>query len=317
MKFKDPEIRKNSINVMKEIVASSQPRFDDMLIGILNPAERFAFEEVRNMAWEEGKWYRPPHNVIVTASGIASYKFDPEKCSEFVKLNSIIHDAGYQTIELGGSEKGAVWEAHDVRLQHMEGSKIFGKRMYELLRTNGLITITDEEIEVQCNILGEHDNPYLMLPMNEEESKFLRDADRAYVPSASSYYKDLITHYDDEGYLRRAAELGEEVSPEFFLRARMALMWPDTDWIPVSLDTDRFPLETRLRHYSEGKGEPQRTEVGKEIVDAMLLNRARELEGVMSAHTVEYFGKIFEDAYVLETQRLINYAAKPSERSVE
>ena len=143
----------------------------------------------------------------------------------------------------------------------------------------------------------------------DREAKAHRGADRCFVPSALSWYKDMVAHYGDSGYQAKSAELGFTLSPKEFLRCRLAFFYEREEDLPTDWNTDRLPLDTSLEKYNEGNMcETFYTRTDKAIIDGMFMCRAEELGVVEDVATPQRFARMFEDFYKDELASILCFA---------
>lgn len=311
MRFSDEVVRKETVGVMKEIAKARYPELKRGLENLLTPEEREVQQYVDGLAFQEGNWYRPPHNIVVPASMVAICCY--EGFSRDLVFVAQMHDAGNSQIKIEETTKGADWERVDKRWAHMQiGSDMLQKEL-EDLRQQGVMEISDERIGKLRAIVATHDFPYLGMPLTDDEARAHRGADRTFVPSALSFWKDLMAYHATPKYLEGARNMGFELNSEAFLKARFAFFYENRT--PLSHFPGKlasiYALDKRLAAWNEGgRCEPPYTKVEKEIIDFMLAQRAEEV-GIVSDEGVQtpaQFGALFERAFVDETSRLLAYA---------
>ncbi len=299
--------RKKIIGVMREIAEARQPDFDRALEELLTAPEKGVQQYAQQLGFAEGAWYRPAHNVLVPAAMIAAVNRDG--FARDLVIPAILHDAGNSLMKVAQTTDGADWENADKRYKHMEIGGIMLHTTLGILRSQGKIEITDERIAELKAIVDTHDFPYLGQPLTNHEARAHRGADRTFVPSALSWYKDLIAHYSDQKYLGRAKAAGFEIGPKEFLLCRMAFFYESNDALPIAWNRTKFPLDTSRVTYNEGQEcEPCYGCSDKAIVDSMISSRAAELPEVLGADTATRFGDLFERVFTQEVQAVIEYA---------
>jgi len=307
MDFTNPTHRSEAVSLMKEIASARQAGFDRSLDILLSPAEKAVQSYVQELGFREGAWYRPSHNTIVTAAMVAIC--GRENYSRKLVFAAQLHDAGNSLMKLADTTEGASWEAVDKRWKHMELGGVMLYTALGLLRAMGQVEISDEEIINLKRIVDAHDLPYLGGKLTNPEAQAHRCADRVFVPSALSWYKDMIAHFSDKSYLKKAEELGFELSPQEFLISRMAFFYPNGESLPQQWDSEGLPLILARAAYNEGgRCEPAYTATGKEMIDNIFLSRAGELEQVGEATTPQQFASLFERVFVEETKGILSLA---------
>jgi hypothetical protein len=131
-------------------------------------------------------------------------------------------------------------------------------------RDSGELTISQERIEKLVEIIATHDNPYIGKPLTEQEALLHRDADRAFVISTTSFWKDYIAYLSDKKHIKRFAEADITLTPEAFLRLRQG-----------SFERDDSNEMARFTSY-----EPMTSELGKAICEGQRLRRLAEIHEV-------------------------------------
>lgn len=309
MDLNNEQTRNNLNGIMQEVVQLEQQGMDNRLRTHLNPSEEALLDYIRDFKFDGGKWYRPIHDVVCTTTALRIVKAD-----DFPRdliLPTIIHDAGYVNFNLDKSTDEAAWEKLNVREQHMYDGALMGNAAFHMLRSGGLIDSSDERIGELVSMIAVHDNPYLDRPIVNQEARIVRDCDRSYVPSITSWYKDMVSHHGNSKYHKKAEKLGQVVSPELFLRSRMAAFWPDKNAIPFGWNLSRFPLETSFETYNEGaKCEPQLTVTGGDIVNKFMKNRLAEYDEFLALGSEKEFGDFLEEHFKSEMEQLFSYAER-------
>ncbi len=331
MDFTNESVRKKTIGVMQEISKNRQPELNRTLHSLLTPAEQEIQRFVDGLAFQEGAWYRPAHNVIVPASMIAICRYGSYSTFDIsgetatyiqhapyprdLVFVAQLHDVGNSRMKIEETTKGADWERVDKRWTHMQiGSDMLNEQLKDL-RARGILDIPDERIAELRAIVATHDFPYIEgMPLKDPEARAHRGADRTFVPSVLSFWKDFIAYCVTPKYLDGARKLGLELTPETFLSARLAFFYDNRS--PLSTVPDALQhthsLDKRLASWNEGgRCEPAYTDVEKRVIDAMLTRRSHEVAAVTSGsmHTSDDFGALFERAFVDETTTLLSYAA--------
>ena len=304
MDFDDAKTRLQILQVMKKVELSLRDDFRKRLREILTPAERKVQAYVDHLAFKEGAWYRPLHNIIVTACMIAICKH--EKLPRDLVYVAQLHDTGNAIIKIKDTQFGADWENVDKRRKHQEISAQLAKDFL------GKLSIKPARIAQLVSYIAEHDAPYLGEKLTNDESKACRSADKCFVPAALSWIKDIISHYADDKYIQRAKELGIIMSPKNFLLARLACFYDTESKLPDHWDKAKFPLRTELAPYNEHGQELCYNATQQKITDFMFTNRIKEYELMLKAVSINEFKDIFKTALKTETNALIDFAAGKS-----
>lgn len=307
MNLKDEHFRKQAVGLMKEIANFHQSQLGDNLSELLTEPEKIIYKFVRDLSFQEGAWYRPAHNIIVPAAMISICQ--REDFPRDLVYPALLHDAGNSLMVVADTTKGADWENPDKRYKHMQLGSTMTSTALLFLKSLGYEMDT-KRIPVLAEIVATHDYPYLCRELTTREELAHRDADRVFVPSALSWYKDLIAHASDTKYLEKAKASGMEISPEQFLLCRLAFFYKSETELPKLDDSANLHLHPELASYNEcGKTESPYTDTAKEMIDEMFVRRASELETVRGC-SLEQFGRLFERAFVSEIERLLERAAE-------
>ncbi|MBS3128695.1 hypothetical protein J4410_06115 [Candidatus Woesearchaeota archaeon] len=327
--------RKDVVGIMQDIARGYEPQHAETLKAMMNPAEVAVQDYVDALGFQEGAWYRPAHNKLVPAAMIAICRgrilHDPMArdltypFSRDLVYVAQMHDSGNSLMTVEATTKGASWENVDKRWAHMGiGAGMLAKTLGDL-RSGGQLEMTDSRLAELYTIAATHDFPYLGVPFTEKlfgssllrEARGHRDADRTFVMSALSFWKDLIAQISDGKYQVKARALGstEGVTPEFMLRARMTFFYPTARYIPTEpscgekIDLEQYPFDKNLEAYNEGgKVEAMFTSVGQRIVGDQFAQRIGELEQVVHMDSPQQFGELFERAFDREMQQMFTYA---------
>lgn len=302
MNLKDAKWREDAVSVMKKILSSNQYRLANQLDDWLSAAEKSVHKFVRDLSFQEGAWYRPGHNLTVPAAMLAISQ--EEKFSRDLIYPALLHDSGYSLMKMAETTKGADWGNPDKRYQHMHLGSIMTYSVLLHLRSQG-VDLGQKRIGELAAIVATHDYPYLGLKLTTQEELAHRDADRIFVPSALSWYKDLVAHASDDKYLQKAKDWGIEICPEQFLLCRLAYFYSSKEDLPTGWDPQTYPLCPELAAYNEGgKVEAPYTQTAKSIINEMFKQRALELETARDC-SIPKFGQLFENTFVPEIENLI------------
>jgi len=191
-----------------------------MLLPNLNVTERELLGWVSFLPFVDGSWYRPIHNLIVP---MAMVKICQESgAPRFLVVPAIVHDVGYSAFEVPGTLQGAGWTSKPMREGHQLASKEMSAPVITRLREEEKLRIADEIYEHILEIIATHDNPYIGIPLTDPLAKLHRDADRSFVISCVSFWKDYLAYLSDPKRMEYFAAHGVQVTPETFLKVREA-----------------------------------------------------------------------------------------------
>jgi hypothetical protein len=181
-----------------------------------------------------------------------------------------LHDVGYAAIAIYSTLQGMAWQNRDTRQAHMEASREMSRAKLEDLRLRGDISIPQSRVEKLLEIVATHDDPYLGRPLCDFEALAHRDADRTFVISCVSFWKDFIAWSSDSREQKKREERGIPTTPESFLAVRNAgFLRHDS---------------SQLVDLNEGGFEPMTTELGLQIYKDMHNNRALEIARLRSSN---------------------------------
>ena len=302
--------REEIVEIMKEILEKENRIFNKELEKILDPVEVDIQKRITNLSFKEGSWFRPAHNIFVPLSMISICKYD--NYSRDLVFVAQMHDIGNSLMEIAKTTKGADWENVDKRKKHMELGADLLTEWLSQYKALGKLGISKERIAELSEIVATHDNPYLGMPLKGgEEAKALRCADRTFIMMAGSFYKDLAAYLSDEKYLKKAEKFGVQLSPEEFLKFRLAFFYKNKEDLPEEWDTTLFPLEPDRAGYNEGgRYDEPYTRTGRKIVGELFKRRAKELENLSEIRTTLEFANLFEKGYSTDVNSLINLASR-------
>lgn len=291
MECKNPEQRNTVLIGMKEILRGLVGDYEQELHDRLAPEEQLIYDTITDARFKGQQYYRPMHNFDVIGSGLVMcYREDLDRRVLMPAFG--YHDIGNAFMDVDELEdSGASWEDTDKRISHANLSADKAVELLWSLRLNDMITVGDDTIFKVDEIIRGHDGPYTGIPIFNEQARQLRDADRVYVPSWSSYPKDLIAYMNDDRY-KHLQGLSEEEIQETFLKQRLAFFYPTALENPLQAV---LPLEPELAQYNEGgRCEPMYTDTAKSIVDHIFVQRFDEYRGEVWKETPEKFLEFFE-----------------------
>lgn len=263
--LRNPEIRKTTLETLQRATEEACKVCKSILSDKLTSAEKEVFEFVDGHSFTDGSWYRPIHNVIVPYAMLEIC--EETSASRDLVLAAILHDVGYAGLKLPGTLSGSAWDTKDAREAHMAASAVMSRTFLNSLRGKGVIDLSEERIDKLVDIIATHDNPYIGKPLEEREALLHRDADRAFVISAVSFWKDYIAYLSDEEKMPRFNDSGVVLSPQQFLKLREASFLSDES--------------NEMRSYTTY--EPMQSGKGKAIAQAQYQQRLAEIPLVLAA----------------------------------
>ncbi|MCB0337364.1 MAG: hypothetical protein KDD62_13705, partial [Bdellovibrionales bacterium] len=230
-----PLLERHSISelvaVLQESAEKHLPQLDSILHDLLLKSELTVFEEVNQLAFKEGSWFRPIHNRVVPLCML--HIISATDCQRDLMYPALNHDAGMSLIAIECTHAGADWENKDKRKLHMELGAAYCRQQLTNLQAQGTLLITAGRINQLAEIVGTHDNPYLGIDLVAEEAKLVRDADRCFVMSFTSFWKDFLAYRSDDNYLERYRAQGLLLLPQDLLAARLAFFYDSFESFPT------------------------------------------------------------------------------------
>ncbi|MCF7861530.1 hypothetical protein K9M79_04770 [Candidatus Woesearchaeota archaeon] len=293
--------RRKLIEVMKQVNGEKIPLFEEKLIEKLQPQHKHIYRRLQNYAFNDGSWYRPAHNFVVTSTMVAICRTEGLDERNLIPT-AMLHDIGNSLIKILEG-KGADWENVDKRIAHrIVGSELAWEILKDL-RKEGKIDLQDDEIQVMDDLIMTHDDPYLGIPLETLLEKQHRDADRAFVPSISSWYKDFLNYLDDT-----KNDYKKTLTPIKFMKQRLAFFYNVPKDNPLQASS---ALDLSLTKYNEGGScEPQFTQTGKQIVDHMFKQRSLELFSGVFELPVRQFKRFYSEGLDKEKQYFLSLIDK-------
>lgn len=164
----------NLIKTLQDIVIRIQPKLSQLVRKELSGRDLDLLEYVFFRYYRpdnKGRWYDPYHILLSTRFAVQLAKIPG--VSSLVVPGIILHDIGYSVAE--------------DRVGHMREGEILSR---EILKGIGLFN--EKEIGKIAEMVGTHDNPYIGMPIKDPDGLALRDADRIFVMSFVSFYKDWV-----------------------------------------------------------------------------------------------------------------------------
>jgi len=309
MDFNNPDTRKECVDLIQKVAKELQPGLESRLMELLNPEEQIIQDYLIGLSFKDGAWYRPMHNVIVPAAMMAICNRD--NYNRDLVIPALLHDAGNSLMYVASTSEGADWENVDKRKKHMELGGIMTHTALTLLKSQGILDITDKRILELKNIVDTHDFPYLGIDLEDKEAQAHRCADRVFVMSCLSFYKDLIACSGDYNYKEKAADFGFKINPKEFLLSRMPFFYNHEYQLPDTWDKDKLPFKKERVSFNEGgRCEPPYTITGRKLVDDMFLRRSSELRVLDGLKDPKEFGEFFKGSYETEINMILDMAGR-------
>jgi len=245
------------IEELKTLVEQKVPEHNKKLEKVLSEEELHTYTKLCEHSFNDNSWYRPAHNFIVTAAMLAICKRDGLN-RKMLMPAAILHDIGYSFMTLDNLKISSDERREHCRIGAEQTSNILTE-----LATAGKVSYTAPEISTISNIVLTHDNPYLGLPLNTDLERQHRDADRSFVPSLISYYKDFVKNKKDHASL----------NPHEFLDRRIAGFYGSPDQNPLQAT---HPLNRDLAQHNSGGLQVPHTKTAQKIIDQFLISRSKE-----------------------------------------
>ena len=190
----------------------------EILRNKLTPVEREIQDYVESLPLSAGAWYRPIHNVIVP---LAMLKIcEAQTASRDLVIAAQLHDIGYSAVNLQAQLEQSRKELKDARTLHMDLGAKMAADFLATLKANKHLVIDDERILQIKEIIATHDNPYLGKQLVGQEALLHRDADRCFVLSCVSFWKDYLAYISDPQAIESCNEARLPATPDTLLNAR-------------------------------------------------------------------------------------------------
>ncbi|MBL7057582.1 hypothetical protein ISS09_04860 [Candidatus Woesearchaeota archaeon] len=296
MNVNDYDLRQEAINRMEKVSKKTLAEANLRLRGNLNHEEQYMFDEITKLSFKEGAWYRPEHNIVVI-SAMGTLCNVEGLNRKILMPTAITHDVGnsYMTVNKG---KGADWESKDKRMGHRRiGADKVGEMLHTLYEADR-ISYTPEQISQIQGLIITHDDPYLGVDLTTDLEMQHRDADRLFVPSVLSWYKDYLNYKDDQKDTRK-----QNLTPAEFLSQRLAFFYDTAIQNPFQLT---HPLETNLAQYNEGGAvEVMNTATAQQMLNHIMGLRINEFEGGVWDTSLDEFVEFFDKTLEFERDYFI------------
>jgi hypothetical protein len=261
---RNPALLAPTLQALQAAADAAFPLCATILNARLTQTERDILSFVNSQPLSAGSWYRPIHNLIVTMSMIRIC--ESTNANRDLVLAAILHDVGYSAVEIPGTLQGAAWDTQDARVAHMAAGRQMSEEHLRRLMDEGQLRLDDDRLTKILDIIATHDNPYLGKPLSGSEALLHRDADRLFVLSCTSFWKDYVAFLSDSGQREKFTREQIEPTPENFLQMRQASFVQDVSNSKSHLTTF----------------EPMVSDFAKEAVEQQLADRRAEIAAVLS-----------------------------------
>lgn len=291
MDFQDAEVRGKALEVLKLETKTAVPKFTSRLMEYLTPLEEALHREGEELAFEEGSWYRPNHNDFVPAAMLALTQYHNLNRRVLVPA-SITHDFGYSAMKIG--ERAAAWEGEDNRIAHMMAGI---PRVAEMLRTYKSLEdseLTPIEVKRILDLVATHDNVYVGIDPVTDDQKYHLDADRLFMCTVTSFYKDAINLMDSDRTESVADHLMGRLVHHFT---------PEQN--PLGPD---FPYDpSKVTQSEAGKLVPYTLDLAVVIGSEQIVQRANEIREGITEGSLDDFRDGIREALGKEVDWILEY----------
>lgn len=262
----DPGFREELLEGLKKIASQAFTTYSDAFTNALTPFERDVYAWVAKAhPYSPKDWYRDPHDIIVVSA--MQHLVASEGLPSWLITAAILHDRGYailasnddQTARDYQRRAGAHWESIDTRLLHSRMSAELGREcVLKKFRGAAQKILPPLDTETFLTIIEKHDHP--LIGKYEELPPVGRhhfDADSLFSISLLSFVKDWLSYCADEKKLDKArgagiCEMGEVLSPNGLLQARVARYYKEDSDLPDGWNLIETPLNSRALSFTEG-----------------------------------------------------------------
>jgi hypothetical protein len=258
-------MREVALRCLKAATEIAVPYCAAILDRELSPLEREVLAFVNSHNFTDGSWYRPIHNLVVPYTMIHVCK--REGANRDLVLAAMLHDIGYAGVKIPGTLEGAAWKTKDMRERHMAAGAVMSDQFLRQLISDGKVSLSHGRKDELIRIIATHDDPYIGGALEDREALLHRDADRAFVASGASFWKDYLAYLSDPKRASSFRDAGIELTPSVFLELRRASFG--------SQENNQMARFANL--------EPMTTEIGQAISEGQLSRRLGEIPSVMGA----------------------------------
>lgn len=304
-------LREQFINALKSADRWARAFTDPEFYALLRPAERLVQSEVDRQAFLESAWYRPVHNRVVPL--IMRRLLLSNDAPADLMFAAQLHDIGYAMIRgKGAPQRSAQWSDQKVRDMHPRYAAEMTLKILGELVDSGQLAVTTQRIFTLSLYVRDHDKPYWLVDLRDNmnrEEQLVRDADRGFVMSLVSFWKDFACHLTDPAYRTKMAEKGLEFTPSNLLACRAANFYGEGARLPKELKDVLGDVNPALADYNEGRGlEEQYSSAGRAVVDEMFSRRANEVQALeqngLDAFLPSLHARLLEEMKILLKQAL-------------
>ena len=255
------------LSSLKAATERALPTARETLRNRLSPLEREVQTYVDSLHFAGGTWYRPIHNVIVPLAMIAIC--NAEGAKRDLVIAAQLHDIGYSAISLPSLLQGARLELKDAREAHMHASKIMSDEFLTRLTQEGHVALSPTRKQQLLEIIVTHDYPYIGKSLSDREALLHRDADRCFVLSCVSFWKDYLALVSDSEVVANCSSAHVQASPHTLLEARRtSFLLCDSKVVPG---------------LNESSTEPMFSGIAETIVEGMSAHREGEVQDILNS----------------------------------
>ena len=208
------------LEILQHAMTESLEHGRKLLNEQLTDSEKSVQDYVEQQAFIDRSWYRPIHNILVPL--VMTVLCREHSLSRDLVLAAQLHDIGYAGVKVSGTLTGMAWQNADIRSTHMLHSAKMSAALLRSLCKQGTLLLSETRIDSLVAIIGTHDDPYLGRPLSDPEALAHRDADRAFVISCVSFWKDFIAWSSDSAIRASISQAGLQQDPDTFLQIRCA-----------------------------------------------------------------------------------------------
>lgn len=263
----DTVLQQKLLSSLKVATEKALPAARKTLSNLLSPLEREVQTYVDSLHFADGTWYRPIHNVIVPLAMIAIC--NAEEAERDLVIAAQLHDIGYSAISLPSLLQGARLELKNAREAHMHASKIMSDEFLTKLTKEGRLSLSPTRKQQLLEIIATHDYPYIGKQLSDREALLHRDADRCFVLSCVSFWKDYLALISDTEVVANCSSAHVQASPLTLLEARRtSFLLCDSKVVPG---------------LNESSTEPVFSAIAETIVEGMSARREREVQGILNS----------------------------------
>lgn len=250
------------MQILKQLVQELAPSFINNVKKELLNSEQKIFEQIIPYYLCGGRFYDPWHIPLSTRFMIALCQ--KEKLDRAVFVAAILlHDSGYSKIteENNALTKGDVSNNH--RVSHMNLGQLIADELFQKNNGFGFSRAQQEKVK---SLIATHDNPYIGKLLMTNNEKLLRDADRYYVLSFTSFVKDFLRYIEKDHLF----------TPEGFMKERICMFFSEPEINTFGFEQKFLPTPSDFEKYHLNY-EPMFTSFGKNHVLLQLQERMKDV----------------------------------------